>query len=101
MTTEKEILTLEDWLNESYQGDKGGLPHRNWILKCNAEKKKRAEDLQNHLGLSSATIYRFQTEVQLPKSDVRQAISDFIGQPILWKTGNKFIVTFNYEPQNN
>ncbi len=101
MTTEKEILTLEDWLNESYQGDKGDLSHRNWVLKANADKKKRAEDLQNHLGLSSATIYRFLTGAQLPKSDVRQAISDFIGQPILWKTGNKFIVTFNYEPQNN
>lgn len=94
--SEHEFITLNDWIEQPIHSSKNGLSQRDWLIKVNQDKKDRINSLCKLLDLGPATIKNLSQGVYLPKSDVRQKIADFIGEPILWQvTEGKFFVTFN------
>ena len=89
---EIEVKSLEDWVNEGITYPKTDLSHKEWVEQAKNVKRYRVKKLSDLLDRCEASIMRY-VKGDVPSPEVRKAIAEVIGEPILWKVENRFIVT--------
>ena len=92
---EEQILTLEQYINESYQYNKEGLTHQHWVYFAKKERRKRIEELIINLDRTEASILNYASGRQVPNEVIRQDISNIIEKKLLWVIEKKYFITSN------
>ena len=95
--TEKEVMTLEQFLYYPYNPPKGKKVGSLGNKKAAQGLKEKIDELADYLGVTPTTIRNFARCSYLPSKKKRGLIADFCGQPILWSNKGKYLLTENQE----
>lgn len=94
---EFKIMTLEQWLYHPYSPPNKKVSGKAAGLKGKVEemKQSRIQGLAKYLDVTPTTIRNFARSSHLPSKGKRGMIADYCNEPILWRDGKNFLITFN------
>jgi len=93
MEKESKIITLQEWVEESYQTTAGDMPTAKWAALAKELRKKRIKDICELTEKGEATINNAMKGKAYFTRLEREAIVKMIGKPILFTFKEQNIVT--------